>query len=146
MLLHTALLKCLIYSQDSYIVHGATISIACTTQLLLIWSEKSFLPFKWYTIPTAKFNRKKNHAYLTDSQYSTCLLKKYPHPQYLWEWTDTGLHNIWPVLYRWTLLVLVTPISFQCHIYQYHLILPQLHKLFLKGCLQVQWKRSFLWK
>ena len=45
-------------------------------QFLFVWSEKRFLPFKLYTnYSQEKSNYKESHAYLTDSQYSTCLLK-----------------------------------------------------------------------
>ena len=46
-------------------------------QYLFIWSGKSFHPLKLSTsCPQEKSNHKKNHAYLTDSEYSTCFLKK----------------------------------------------------------------------
>ena len=47
-------------------------------QYLFIWSGKSFHPLKLSTsCPQEKSNHKKNHAYLTDSEYSTCFLKKH---------------------------------------------------------------------
>ena len=45
--------------------------------LLFIWSGKRSLPFKLFTTYSQeKCNLKENHACLTDSQYSRCLLKK----------------------------------------------------------------------
>ena len=42
-------------------------------------------------------------------------------------------------------LFLVNPLSFQCHLHQYHLVLPWLSQFFLEGCV-IQLKRDCLWK
>ena len=48
-------------------------------QFLFIWSEKNFLLKLYTTYPQKKPNHKKSHAYLTNAQYSTCLLKNCLH-------------------------------------------------------------------
>ena len=77
-LLHTASLKCFIYCsvKKSYIIHGAAIRqlIIKSTWFLFLW--KKYVPFKLLTTYSKeKSNHKNNKVYLTDSQYSTCLLK-----------------------------------------------------------------------
>ena len=107
MLLHSALLKCFIYSRvkTSWILHGATIPVAPTKNKVkalsihLIRKKVSFLSN--YILPTHKKNQsnhEKIHAYLTDSsQYSSWLLKKYSSLQHLTTpgWTSIGLWKVW---------------------------------------------------
>ena len=51
-------------------------------QYLFILSRKSYLPLKLSAAyPQEKSSHKKNHAYLTDSEYFTWLLKKYSYLQ-----------------------------------------------------------------
>ena len=91
LLLHTALLKCFIYCEvkASQILHGTTV-VACTKNkvntISIYLIRKKFPSFQIiYYLHTSNSNHKKTYAYLTDSQYSTCLLKKYRRLQHLKE-------------------------------------------------------------
>ena len=57
-------------------------------QYLFISLRKSHLPLKLFTAcPQQKSSHKKNHAYLTDSEYFTCKLKMLLPAAYVTEWT-----------------------------------------------------------
>ena len=124
-------------------------------QSLFIWS-KQVSCLSSYLLPI----HKKNHTYPTDSQYSRNNFRLH-----LSQWISTGnrlLKHVWLLLLGnissklSTIIdyfeiptfiideqtqILVNPLSFQCHLYQDNLVLPQLKQLFLKGCL-LQWNRD----
>ena len=63
---------------------GIIDSPCCNNSCRAYKAEKNFLSLKLYvTYPQEKSNCKKIHAYLTDSKYSTCLLKKCSRLQYM---------------------------------------------------------------
>ena len=106
---------------------------------------------------------RKYHTYLIDSQYSFLIEEMISLIKFVTEWhlqvyKTSGFYFLLILLVnspsststlRLThssgTLFLVNPLSFQCHLHQYHLVLPWLWKLFLKGC-PLHLKRDFLWK
>ena len=83
LLFRISMLKPFIHGRinTSQILLGATIPVTLAkTQVNSIFIHficKNFLPLKLSTAcPQEQSSHKKNYAYLTDSEYSTCLLKK----------------------------------------------------------------------
>ena len=82
--LHIYLLKRFIYRKvnTSKILHDTTIPIMLTKNYIqknicsLLHQEKVIFLKLSTVCPKEKSSHKKNHAYLTDSEYFTCLLKK----------------------------------------------------------------------
>ena len=90
MLFRISLLKRFIYVRvnTSQILLVAAIPVTLTNNqvkaISIHFIKKNLLPLRSSTIcPQEKSNHKKNHAYLTDSEYFTCLLKKRSHLQHL---------------------------------------------------------------
>ena len=83
-------LKRLLYRRvnTSKTLHGAAIPITLAKNQVKIISVHFFIKkvtfLKLSTVcPKEKSSHKKNHAYLTDSEYFTCLLKKCSHQQHM---------------------------------------------------------------
>ena len=81
--LRISLLKCLIYKRVNNLRFSlvqqflSQISKIRSRQYILILSGKSFLPLKLsIACSQEKYSQQKNLAYLTDSEYLICLLKK----------------------------------------------------------------------
>ena len=97
--------------------HFQKITITLTEVVLIQMIRKSFLPFKLYTIyPQEKSSHKKYHVYLTDSQYSTCLLKKCPRLQHLLQSGDLKSRKTSDVFF-WLIFLVSSPLSMTILIY-----------------------------
>ena len=85
LLFHISLLKRFIYRRvnTSKILHSATIPVTLTKNQVKTMSVHFFIKKK---LPSSSYLppiQKKNHAYLTDSEYFTCLLKKCSYLQHM---------------------------------------------------------------